>query len=76
MINRQQEINDVAVAIGIDLREAALGVQLARTGRADLIAEVIAGRMTIRAALARAEPSHASSQRAAATSNGSKRNRT
>jgi hypothetical protein len=54
MINHQQMIQEIANSIGIDVREAALGIQLAQTGRADLIAEVIAGRLTIRAALAKA----------------------
>lgn len=54
-MNQLQRMQEIAARIGIDEREAALGIKLARTGRMDLIAEVAAGRMTIRGALARAE---------------------
>jgi hypothetical protein len=52
-------IQQIADSIGVDVRDAALGIQLARTGRADLISAVISGRLTIRAALARAKPASA-----------------
>jgi hypothetical protein len=70
--NQQRMMQEIADNIGVDVRDAALGIQLARTGRADLISAVISGRLTIRAALARAETSHASSRRAAVLSHGSK----
>jgi hypothetical protein len=70
-MTHQQMIQQIADNIGIDARDAALGIKLARTGRADLISAVVSGRMTIRAALARAQTSDASSQRAAVLSNGS-----
>ena len=53
-MNQLQRMQEIAARIGIDERRA-LGIKLARTGRMDLIAEVAAGRMTIRGALARAE---------------------
>jgi hypothetical protein len=71
-VDQLQMMQEIADNIGIDARDAALGIKLARTGRADLISAVASGRMTIRAALARAEPSHASSRRAAVLSHGSK----
>jgi hypothetical protein len=51
-------MQEIADNIGIDARDAALGIKLARTGRMDLISAVASGHMTIRAALARAETSH------------------
>jgi hypothetical protein len=72
-MNQLQRMQEIADSIGIDVRDAALGIKLARTGRMDLISAVASGRMTIHAALARAKPSHApSGQRVAATLNGSK----
>jgi hypothetical protein len=71
-MNQQRMMQEIADNIGIDAREAALGIKLARTGRMDLISAVASGRMTIRAALARAETSHAPSRRAAVLSHGSK----
>ncbi len=54
-MNQLRRMQEIADRIGIDAREAALGIKLARTGRMDLISAVASGRMTIRAALARAE---------------------
>jgi hypothetical protein len=72
-MNQLQMMREIADRIGVDEREAALGIKLARTGRMDLISAVASGRMTIRAALARAETPHARpSRRAAVLSHGSK----
>jgi hypothetical protein len=54
-MNQLQKMQEIADRIGIDARDAALGIKLARTGRADLVAAVASGRVTIRAALARAQ---------------------
>ncbi len=54
-MNQLQKMQEIADSIGIDTREAALGIKLARTGRTDLISAVASGRMTIRAALARTQ---------------------
>ena len=71
-MNQQTMLQQIADRIGVDVRDAELGLRLARTGRSDLVNEVIAGRLTIRAALARAKPSHTpSGQCVAAISNGS-----
>jgi hypothetical protein len=51
--DRQQEA--LAAALRVDPRELKLAVQLMRSGRADLIAAVIAGRSTVRQALASAQ---------------------
>jgi hypothetical protein len=64
-MNQQRMMQEIADNIGIDAREAALGIKLARTGRMDLISAVAS-------ALARAETSHAPSRRAAVLSHGSK----
>jgi hypothetical protein len=71
-MNQLQMMREIADRIGVDAREAALGIKLARTGRMDLISAVASGRLTFRAALARAETSHAPSQRVAVLSHGSK----
>jgi hypothetical protein len=57
-MNQQRMMQEIADNIGIDARDAALGIKLARTGRADLISAVASGRMTIRAALERAKTPH------------------
>ena len=54
-MNQLRRMREIADRIGIDAREAELGIKLARTGRMDLISAVASGRMTLRAALARAE---------------------
>jgi hypothetical protein len=54
-VNQLQRMQEIADRIGIDAREAALGLKLIRSGRMDLINEVIAGRLTLRSALARAQ---------------------
>jgi hypothetical protein len=59
-MNQLQMMREIADRIGVDEREAALGIKLARTGRMDLISAVASGRMTIRAALARASREPAS----------------
>ena len=56
-MNQLQQLQEIADRIGIDARDAALGIKLARTGRFDLFAAVASARMTIHAALARAETS-------------------
>jgi hypothetical protein len=71
-MNQLQMMREIADRIGVDAREAALGIKLARTGRMDLISAVASGRLTIRAALARAETPHVPSRRAAVLSHGSK----
>jgi hypothetical protein len=70
-VNQLQRMQEIADRIGINTRDAELGIKLARTGRMDLIDAVIAGRMSLRAALARVKTSHASSQRAAVLPHGS-----
>jgi hypothetical protein len=52
-VNQLRMMREIADRIGIDAREAELGIKLARTGRTDLISAVADGRMTLRAALAR-----------------------
>jgi hypothetical protein len=54
-MTQQQVLQQIADRIGVDVRDAELGLRLARTGRSDLVNEVIAGRMTLRAALGRAQ---------------------
>jgi hypothetical protein len=51
--DRQQEA--LAAALKVDPRELDLAVRLMRTGRADLITKVTAGRLTIRQALQSAQ---------------------
>jgi hypothetical protein len=71
-VDQLQMMQEIADRIGIDARDAALGIKLARTERVDLVAAVASGRMTLRAALARAETPHASSQRTVVPQHGSK----
>ena len=52
--DHQQEA--LAAALQIDRRELDLAVKLMRTGRADLITKVTAGRLTVRQALQSARP--------------------
>jgi hypothetical protein len=51
----KRAITDLAVRIGIDPGEAERAIALARSGNSDLIAKVMAGRMTVRQALAAAK---------------------
>jgi ribosomal protein L12E/L44/L45/RPP1/RPP2 len=54
-VTQLQQLHEIADRIGIDARDAELGIVLARTGRVDLLDAVASGRMTIRAALAQAK---------------------
>jgi hypothetical protein len=59
MIEREW-ISDLAADLGVTPSEAKLAITLARNGRAELIAAVVAGQMTVRKALIAARETMAS----------------
>jgi hypothetical protein len=51
MTDQQQVVLTIAAHLGADPKEVGLAVALARTGRTDLLAAVMARRIDVRAAL-------------------------
>jgi hypothetical protein len=51
----QQRILALAADLGADPREIAAAIQVMQSGRADLIVELLAARMNVRAALAKSK---------------------
>jgi hypothetical protein len=48
---QQRQVLEIATRLGADPREVELAIQLMRSGRSDLIVQVTAQRLSIRAAL-------------------------
>jgi hypothetical protein len=56
MTDQQKQVLEIASRLGADPREVELAIQLMRSGRSDLIVQVTAQRLSIRAALKAANP--------------------
>jgi hypothetical protein len=54
----QQQILDIAARMGANSKEVELAVALVRTGDATLIVQVMAAKLTIKTALAKAAQNH------------------
>jgi hypothetical protein len=55
MTGHQKQALEIATKLGADQREIEAAIRLMRTGRSDLILQVCAARLSIRAALRRAK---------------------
>lgn len=64
MNSQQQQVLEIATRLGADPKEIKSAIRLMRTGRTDLLVQVTAQRLTIRAALKAAKSSPRVSSRA------------